>query len=453
MANNDPTNNSPLSTSDIGDESLRDELYEYLKFNSSRVVNSIVELRSLLSARNQRAQVLGYYTPGDGGGGHYFVDPEDTTSLDNGSTVILATDGARWKLATTKKLDIRQWGAKADGVTDSSPFIQNAFTAGGAQGAQNGVYRLGATVVADYSGVFPEVTYPSRRLDFRGDGAGNTIFELATGQNIAFKLTGTDPTAVNQGIHAQDRIGGFSIYPQGHPYPEGHFGFGLYLLNKAGTVVEDIATEYLTVGCEMDGVLSSVFTNLAFKNGIIGMMLNSTALTLPNGNTFNSLVWSGNSQVGLVANTLGAGNKIIGGKVEQNGTQGVSGNGGIILNLSGLNGLATLHLDTVYFEGNAGDADLKIDNISSLPVTVKISNCTFNRNSDKRFTTSNIIVTSSGGGLVKVVLDANGHYSIGGVGGYVPSAERPFIQHGSNVEIIGWDTCVYNETTSIPSVV
>ncbi|MFJ3117814.1 hypothetical protein ACIPI6_14865 [Pseudomonas protegens] len=103
-------------------------LFDYLRFGVARSVNSIAALRMLSSARNQRAFVLGYYVNGDGGGGEYFIDPTDTTSVDNGGTIIVASDGARWKLSTPLAFNLKQFGAKFDGVTNDNTAWVNAFT-------------------------------------------------------------------------------------------------------------------------------------------------------------------------------------------------------------------------------------------------------------------------------------------------------------------------------------
>jgi hypothetical protein len=71
------------------------------------VVNSIADLKALPSATNSFAETLGYYVPGDQGGGSYRLDPTDTTSLSNGGTVIVANDGARWKLMYDSVVSIR----------------------------------------------------------------------------------------------------------------------------------------------------------------------------------------------------------------------------------------------------------------------------------------------------------------------------------------------------------
>lgn len=89
-----------------------------------QIVNSVAELRALLkTSASKYAFVNGYYAAGDGGGGQYYLDASDTTSADNGGTIIVAVDGARWKLSTTSALTPLQFGAVADGVTNDRTAI------------------------------------------------------------------------------------------------------------------------------------------------------------------------------------------------------------------------------------------------------------------------------------------------------------------------------------------
>ncbi|WP_175978921.1 right-handed parallel beta-helix repeat-containing protein [Burkholderia sp. BCC1047] len=94
----------------------------------NRNVDSIAALRALDSASHKRAFVTGYYAVGDGGGGAYQLDSSDTTSVDNGGTVIVAADGGRWKLQVTDTVSVKQFGATGTGTsgTDDSAAIQRA---------------------------------------------------------------------------------------------------------------------------------------------------------------------------------------------------------------------------------------------------------------------------------------------------------------------------------------
>ncbi|WNG69279.1 hypothetical protein [Cupriavidus gilardii] len=85
-----------------------------------RVVKSINDLKALPKNGAKFVEVLGYYEPGDMGGGRYWVDAADDTSEDNGGTIIVANDGGRWRLADTKIVSVRQFGAKGDGVFDDT---------------------------------------------------------------------------------------------------------------------------------------------------------------------------------------------------------------------------------------------------------------------------------------------------------------------------------------------
>jgi len=96
------------------------------------VVDSISSLRSLLkTSAATRALVTGYYSAGDGGGDPFYYDASDTSSADNGMTIIVATDGGRWKRVLNGPLTAKKAGAKGDGLTDDTARIQAALTIGG----------------------------------------------------------------------------------------------------------------------------------------------------------------------------------------------------------------------------------------------------------------------------------------------------------------------------------
>lgn len=74
-------------------------LADILLNHTDTTVNSYPQLRTLQHIYWSFAYLTGAGTKGDGlGGGFYYYDATDTTSADNGSTIIVAADGGRWKL-------------------------------------------------------------------------------------------------------------------------------------------------------------------------------------------------------------------------------------------------------------------------------------------------------------------------------------------------------------------
>lgn len=116
----------------------------------NRVVDSIGALRALSKAVYTRSFVSGYYQPHDGGGGAYQYDPADTASADNGGTIIVATDGGRWKLQLNTSVSAKQFGAKGDNTTDDAAAFNLATTYLGTTGGRlyvpAGTYLIGAPI-------------------------------------------------------------------------------------------------------------------------------------------------------------------------------------------------------------------------------------------------------------------------------------------------------------------
>jgi len=79
---------------------------------------TVAELR-MVSKVNKTASTAGYYNAGDGGNGEYWLDSSDTTSADNGFTVIVAADGGRWKLQSVNG----SYNSRQSGDTGDTTFI------------------------------------------------------------------------------------------------------------------------------------------------------------------------------------------------------------------------------------------------------------------------------------------------------------------------------------------
>ena len=140
----------------VGDAILRSDLAASggaaLIGRNSQTVSSIASLRTLLkTSPSKDAFVTGYYAQGDGGGGAYWYDSADVVSADNGGSVIVAADGARWKLLNTSAIDVRQFGAKCDGITVDTEKVFAAYLALSSGGIIQ--FPSGATTLIDASWV------------------------------------------------------------------------------------------------------------------------------------------------------------------------------------------------------------------------------------------------------------------------------------------------------------
>lgn len=95
-------------------------------------VSNIASLRSATSASLTATAVntLGYYLPGDGGSGLYSYVSTDTTTADNGGSVIVDASNRRWYLQTNYSINVLQFGATGNGTTDDTNAIQAAINVG-----------------------------------------------------------------------------------------------------------------------------------------------------------------------------------------------------------------------------------------------------------------------------------------------------------------------------------
>ncbi|KVE99258.1 hypothetical protein [Burkholderia vietnamiensis] len=145
----------------------------------NRTVDSIAALRGLNTLIYSRAFVTGYYAPHDGGGGAYQLDSSDTTSADNGGTIIVATDGGRWKLQAVHAVSLKQFGSKFDGVSDDSATNQAALNWLAVTGGE--LYAPAGTTINNTA-----LTWAvNKPLKIRGAGRHATIFKSMSTTNTS----------------------------------------------------------------------------------------------------------------------------------------------------------------------------------------------------------------------------------------------------------------------------
>jgi hypothetical protein len=141
----------------------------------------IVPFTSILTTANT--------DPNDGAGGQYFYDSFDSTSADNGATVLVDAVGRRWKPAHALVFNIRQWGAKGNWTNDDSTKFTNCFAAmpaGAILEIPPGTYKVGGVSL-------------TKDIDIRLDK--NAILKVPDGsKTCVFKMTAKWSGRISGGI-------------------------------------------------------------------------------------------------------------------------------------------------------------------------------------------------------------------------------------------------------------
>lgn len=107
--------------------------------NSIQVATSLTQFRTFLKTQPSKSVWLN-------GVGLYVLDPIDVTSVEDVGTVIVATDGGRWKRNVSHYLFAKDFGALGDGVNNDTAALNKALEACKIQGKtlflSTGVYMV-----------------------------------------------------------------------------------------------------------------------------------------------------------------------------------------------------------------------------------------------------------------------------------------------------------------------
>lgn len=212
---------------------------------------NIAGLRAKVTTGPSKWFVSGYYSAGDGGGGWYYYDSADTTSVDNGGTIIVASDGGRWKLLSTQDhLNVKQFGAKGDGVANDASAIQAAITAsvGGKIYFPHGHYLVGTSL---------SVTSKDN-LTFIGDGG--TYFSVTQSSHIEFTGITGSLFDVQQCLSVQWE----NLYLSGPNTTDGIKVHGGVLQNRWSSINNCLFEGFNRGTVLGDNTAEAITTNLAF---------------------------------------------------------------------------------------------------------------------------------------------------------------------------------------------
>jgi len=370
----------------------------------------------------------GFGMVGDGGAALYkrvFSEPTHAGKVQS-------ADGAWWELAELE-INARQLGAKGDGVSDDTTALQNFLDCTVALKVNgkipSGRWNISAPgLLLDHSSVAGDFT-PS----IYGEGP-LTLFVCAAGNYTAFETRGYN--APGSGAKLQT-VGGFTLYK-----PAGLDGIGFKSTGFCFGRYERIRTIGFNIGQSYEGAFSCEIEQPYSYSNNVGMdFIPGTGDTsdpgggvyCPNAITITQPYISTNNVQGL--HVLRPANFAVrGGSIENNGVQGTN-SAGLWAENPGYQGRQGIILDGVYFEDNAGKADVLITSYEG-PSANTIKDCNFARISSTAYTTNNILTDVTVDLLLR--MEGNG---FGSAGDYVPDESRPYVAFTSQAPIYrGFDT-------------
>lgn len=158
---------------------------------AGRTVDTIADVRKQRGTKNPHVTAAGYYARGDKGPAFYIYDPSDTTSADNGGTVIVSQYGHRYKQNHPGSVNIDDFGARGNGTADDSLRIQVAFDWASVTGiplvasAKTYGLKLSQRIAIEGNPSAYTALVVKTRLRLTGAGMGKTIFKLLDNESTA----------------------------------------------------------------------------------------------------------------------------------------------------------------------------------------------------------------------------------------------------------------------------
>ena len=128
------------------------------------------------TGQSKRVFITGYFVTSAPSGiaGDFVRDDSDTTSADNGGTIIVSANGKRWKRQYSYFVSVKWFGAIGDRIADDTQPISNAIATGKSVFFPKGNYLSGTQ----------ELSNPGQTLF--GEGAASILTPTSKGINLLF---------------------------------------------------------------------------------------------------------------------------------------------------------------------------------------------------------------------------------------------------------------------------
>jgi hypothetical protein len=147
--------------------------------SDNKSINTTVA--GLRAITNPKTDVI--YQTSDYGGGQWFYDATDTTSADNTGTILVSTNGKRYKRPHDSDLSVRWFGALGDGINEDSAGINAALAFANSIGGGSVYLPAGNYRTTQF------IFIKGNNITLRGDGNASKI--------IAYNPTQTEDVGLS----------------------------------------------------------------------------------------------------------------------------------------------------------------------------------------------------------------------------------------------------------------
>ena len=265
--------------------------------------DTVSSMKSSKLTVGQTIKTKGFYNKNDGGGAYYKIDNDSSSTVDS-STVIALNNGLKAKLIKQDKLNLKQFGAKGDGVSDDTSIINIAFKfmSGRTLYIPTGTYMVSSAIT------------PYSNSTIIGDGVGS-LFKAVPGMNVSsdmFKMRGKSNIIVKRiGISGNSE---YNTRDTGHSATDGIHMFDIW--DSSNINVDEVSfidniyaairivgarsihvtnSKFLNIDCGVITLGSSDVTDLVIENNYFDGHQNSEPISLYGTGTYRDIYINNNT--------------------------------------------------------------------------------------------------------------------------------------------------------------